>query len=365
MSKPILFLSHSERDKDLAAALKAAFSSSLGIAPRAVFVSSDDSIRAGQQVFPAITSALCQAQAVVVLLTPSSLRAPWVHFEAGGAAVSEKVFVVSGCGLVPSSLPSDLIVYSVKDLRRAPVVRQFLRDIASNLKIRFRRPSGKAILRITRLANTGQSGWELVEPALVARQIDGSPFELLKLLDGASRSVFLIGQNLWSLTRGPQGPATKKKLFEFLARRGTTARILVQELGPGVDAWNSLNPEFGEDRTASVTVLRRWLTEALRHGINTSRRLRLEIKAAPLVPVSYDIVDAELSSGLMVFRHTLHRAPRSNDRPVFALQGGAANPVFRHYLGCWNRAFRDAHGLEPGLSSNTRLRGTTKFPRKS
>lgn len=347
MSKVLVFLSHSERDEQLAAALRSAFSSSLGVSASAVFVSSGGSIRAGQQVLPAITNALSEARAVVVLLTPNSLRAPWVHFEAGGGAVSEKVFVVSGCGLAPSALPSDLLPYSVKDLRRAPIVRQFLRDIASALKVRFRRPSAMAIRRITRLANTGHAGWELVEPALVARQIGGSPFELPNLLEGASRSAFLIGQNLWSLTKGPEATTAKKKLFEFLERSGTTARILVQGTGPGVDAWNSLNPQFGEDRTASVAVLRGWLTEALREGINTSRRLRLEIKTAPLVPVSYDIIDAELTSGLMIFRHTLHRAPRRTDRPVFALQGGYANPVFRHYLGCWNEAFKEACALEP------------------
>jgi hypothetical protein len=68
---------------------------------------------------------------------------------------------------------------------------------------------------------------------------------------------------------------------------------------------------------------------------------------APLVPVSYDIVDAELPTGLMVFRHTLHRAPRSADRPVHALQGGRTNPVFKHYLGCWNDAFKEATIVEP------------------
>jgi hypothetical protein len=82
-------------------------------------------------------------------------------------------------------------------------------------------------------------------------------------------------------------------------------------------------------------------------GINKSKRLRLQIKAAKLVPVSFDIVDEELTSGLMVLRHTLHRAPRHNDRPVFVIQGGRSNPVFGHYLGCWNEAFSEATPLDP------------------
>lgn len=343
----LIFLSHSERDRALAVALKSALARSLGVGLRKVFLSSNGSIPSGAQVLNAITGALQRVRAVVVLLTPNSLRSPWVHFEAGGGAVFERVFVVSACGLEPSSLPSDLIYYSAKDLRRAPDVRRFLRDVADALKTDFRSPSATAIRAITKLANVGHAGWELVQPALVAREIAASPFELPKLLQSGSRSAFIIGQNLWSITCGEHVSTVKRSLFEFLRRRGTSVRILVQAPGPGVDAWNSLLPKFGADLTVSLQVLRVWLAEAQRNGINSRRRRRLQIRTAPLVPVSYDIIDAELPSGLMVFRHTLHRAPRSSDRPAFALQGGRTNPVFKHYLGCWNEAFKEARIVKP------------------
>lgn len=188
----------------------------------------------------------------------------------------------------------------------------------------------------------GHEGWELVQPALVARQVDGSPFELHKLLRDASQSAFIIGQNLWGMTCGNYASTAKLALFAFLGRRGTSVRILIQAPGPAVEAWNLLNPSAGQDLVDSTKVLQQWLVEARRRGINSPSRLRLKIRRAPLVPVSYDIIDAELSSGLMVFRHTLHRAPRTEDRPTFALQGGRTNPVFKHYLGCWNQAFRNA-----------------------
>lgn len=342
-----IFLSHSERDLPLAKALRLALARSLGIAVRRVFLSSDGSIPSGAQVLESVTCALRNVSGVVVLLTPNSLRSPWVHFEAGTGAVFTKMFVVSARGINPSSLPADLIYYTVQDLRRAPAVRQFLRNVASALKIRFHSPKPSVIRAVTKHANMGHEGWDLVQPVLVATQIDGSPFELHKLLRDASQSAFIIGQNLWGMTCGDYASTAKRALFAFLSRRGTSVRILIQAPGPAIEAWNSLNPSSGKDLEASMKVLQKWLAEARRRRINSSGRVRLRIRKAPLVPVSYDIVDAGKSSGLMVFRHTLHRAPRTEDRPIFALQGGRNNPVFKHYLGCWNQAFKNAEIIRP------------------
>jgi hypothetical protein len=226
-------------------------------------------------------------------------------------------------------------------------VRRFLSDVTEALQKAGRPPAATAIRSVTTCATTGHAGWELVQPALVAREIDGSPFEFHKLLQAASQSAFIIGQNLFSLTCGHYAATAERELFAFLGRRGTSVRFLVQAPGPGVDAWNSLNPRFGEDLEAAKRILRKWLKRAQSDGVNSRGRLRLQIREAPLVPVSYDIVDSELPSGLMVFRHSLHRAPQPAVRPVFALQGGRSNPVFKHYLDCWNGAFQDARIMKP------------------
>ncbi len=251
--------------------------------------------------------------------------------------------MVAACGVRPPSFPSDLSDYSVKDLSRDQSVRRFLKDVASLLKVRFTPPSNRTVAKVVTAANTGYDGWHLVQPALVGKAIGGSPFELRTLLKPALRSAFLISQSLWRLTKGPHARAEKRALFDFLERTGTSARILVQAAGPGVEAWNSLLPNFGSDLAASLGELRKWLTEAQRLQINKPGRPRLIIKVAPLIPFSCDIVDAELASGVMVIRHTLHRAGRSADRPVFALQGGAReNQVFGCYFDCWNEAFNEA-----------------------
>jgi TIR domain len=343
----LIFLAHAERDRPLAKALRLALAQSLGVAVPRVFLSSDGSIPSGAKVLESVTNSLRDVRGVVVLLTPNSLRSPWVHFEAGTGAVFTRMFVVSACGITPSSLPSDLIYYSVKDLRRAPAVRGFLRNVADAVKMRFHAPRPSVIGAVTKYAAMGHEGWNLVQPALVATEVDGSPFELHKLLRDASQSAFIIGQNLWGMTCGDYASTAKSALFAFLGRRGTSVRMLIQAPGPAVEAWNSLNASSKRDLVDSTEVLQKWLGEAKQRGINSTRRVRLEIRKARLVPVSYDIVDAGLSTGLMVFRHTLHRAPRTEDRPTFAVQGGKDNPIFKHYLGCWNQAFKNAEVIRP------------------
>jgi hypothetical protein len=96
-----------------------------------------------------------------------------------------------------------------------------------------------------------------------------------------------------------------------------------------------------------MAVFRHWLQEAAADGTNSSRAKRLDIRMASLVPVSFDIVDAELPTGLLICRHTLPNAPQSHTRPAFALRGGVSNPVFRTYVEALNEAFARATPLKP------------------
>jgi len=80
-----IFISHAEADKGIAMALKRLIGS-LFHEQIDTFVSSDEeSIRLGEQWFEIITSALHQADSILVLCSPESVRRPWVNFEFGGA----------------------------------------------------------------------------------------------------------------------------------------------------------------------------------------------------------------------------------------------------------------------------------------
>lgn len=72
----VIFLSHSERDRLLAKALRLALAQSLGVTVRRVFLSSDGSIPSGAQVLESVTNSLRNVNGVVVLLTPNSFRSP-------------------------------------------------------------------------------------------------------------------------------------------------------------------------------------------------------------------------------------------------------------------------------------------------
>lgn len=320
-----------------------AIATHLGIARQTVYQTSNRSITSGQQVFPAITKALQQAKAVVVLLTPNSLWSPWVHFEAGGGHFlrANNLFVVAARGIGATAAPSNLLPYTIKELGSRRSVNLFLQDLSSHLG-RPRTKSKRAALRIrvmnrvVQLATQGSQGWDMVEPAMVARKVSGSPFQFRKLLHQASKSVFLVGQNLWFLTRGPDASDVRRELLAFLRRPGTSARILVQEADTeGAGAWNSLQSDFSDDLDKSLDQLRVWLDRAKRLGINR----RIKIKTAKLVPLSFDIFDADLQSGCMVVRPVLQRAPQPEDRPAFALYGGPSNPAFKYYCDRLNTVF--------------------------
>jgi hypothetical protein len=90
-SRPLhLFISHEEKEAQIAVALqkliKGIFKDQI-----TVFVSSDDeSIPSGKQWFDVLTTALGQADYVVVLCSDTAVTRPWINFELGGACLLNK-----------------------------------------------------------------------------------------------------------------------------------------------------------------------------------------------------------------------------------------------------------------------------------
>jgi len=75
-----------------------------------VFVSSDgESISAGDDWLKSIDDALEQSALMLILCSPSSIRRPWINFEAG-AAWMRKIPLIPLChaGLTPGDLPAPL-----------------------------------------------------------------------------------------------------------------------------------------------------------------------------------------------------------------------------------------------------------------
>lgn len=93
-SRPLhLFISHEEKEKQIAVALKKLIESIFGDQID-VFVSSDESsIPLGKQWFDVITAALGQADYVFVLCSETAVARPWINFELGGACLLNKTII--------------------------------------------------------------------------------------------------------------------------------------------------------------------------------------------------------------------------------------------------------------------------------
>src|SRR5438094_484524 len=96
MAKPIVFLSHSSKDKDDLARLKELLSKRAA-GSIDFFLSSDgQSIRLGSNWVVSISDALDKAKLMFLFLTTDSADSKWIHFEAGHAN-AKKIQVVPVC----------------------------------------------------------------------------------------------------------------------------------------------------------------------------------------------------------------------------------------------------------------------------
>ena len=82
--KPVIFISHSSKDKELALVLQEQIANVIGVAKSNVFLSTDSgAIPASSDWFGEIKKNLDGADALVILFTPSSTESSWVNFEIG------------------------------------------------------------------------------------------------------------------------------------------------------------------------------------------------------------------------------------------------------------------------------------------
>lgn len=85
MKKPVIFFSHSSKDKAALAKIKELFVEKTG-ATVEVFLSSDgQSIPLGRNWVHRVEKGLVEAKFMVVFITPNSLESNWIYFEAGYA----------------------------------------------------------------------------------------------------------------------------------------------------------------------------------------------------------------------------------------------------------------------------------------
>jgi hypothetical protein len=130
------FISHISEEARVASRLKAALTQdSLGLLD--VFVSSDtEGIGAGEDWLRAVDRALRESSIVLILCSPTSIRRPWINFEAGAAWMRD-VPLIPVCheGLTPRDLPMPLSLRQGMALGDAEGLRRLYGRIADVTRV--------------------------------------------------------------------------------------------------------------------------------------------------------------------------------------------------------------------------------------
>ena len=128
------FISHVNEEAEVAARLKAALTRDF-LRMLEVFVSSDgESIAAGDEWLESIDAALQQSHLMLILCSPTSIRRPWINFEAG-AAWMRKIPVIPLChaGLTPADLPAPLSLRQGLQLTESRGLQRLYKRVADEL----------------------------------------------------------------------------------------------------------------------------------------------------------------------------------------------------------------------------------------
>jgi len=128
--KPIVFVSHVEEDAAVASEIKNWLEDNL-LEGVEVFVSSDEGIKPGDKWEERIIEKLKICRIALVVCTQTSVRQPWINFEAGGAWVQgARVIPLCYHGQRKDMLPRPLSSRHALDLSEPDKVRELLEIIA-------------------------------------------------------------------------------------------------------------------------------------------------------------------------------------------------------------------------------------------
>ncbi|MFZ5431572.1 MAG: toll/interleukin-1 receptor domain-containing protein [Bacteroidota bacterium] len=128
-----IFLSHISEESSEARAIKIALENALpGLE---VFVSAVD-IHFGQQWMAEINDAMNQAQVILVLCSPQSVRRPWINFESGsGWARHMPVIPMCHKGLLKGQLPDPLGIFQGVELINPDSCQKLVNRLSDELNI--------------------------------------------------------------------------------------------------------------------------------------------------------------------------------------------------------------------------------------
>ena len=134
--KPIVFVSHVEEDATVASKIKNWLEDNL-LEGVEVFVSSDGGIKPGDKWEERIIEKLKNCRIALILCTQTSVRQPWINFEAGGVWVQgTRVIPLCYHGLRKDMLPRPFSSRHAIELSEPDKVRELLKIIAEEVGLR-------------------------------------------------------------------------------------------------------------------------------------------------------------------------------------------------------------------------------------
>jgi hypothetical protein len=138
--KPVIFISHSSQDKELARRVKIglekAFKEILHTDMELFVSSSPEAIKIGSNWFNTVMDKLDLAVALIVLITESSINKPWIWFEIGyfwRKQHSKEHIAIYPLYKPGVEIPSPLNVLQAKSMSDEAEVKAAMRDLAEFL----------------------------------------------------------------------------------------------------------------------------------------------------------------------------------------------------------------------------------------
>lgn len=136
MSKPTIFISHINEEKEIANALKQ-FLDKKFLKGADIFVSShEESLKLGDDWFDVIKKSLKDCQLMILLCSPISITRQWLNFEAGAGWVKDiPVIPLCHSGMEPEKLPVPINRFQGSMLNNVDDAKKLFARIADILKM--------------------------------------------------------------------------------------------------------------------------------------------------------------------------------------------------------------------------------------
>ncbi len=177
----------------------------------------------------------------------------------------------------------------------------------------------------------------LSRPCWIASTVRDSPLNLFdNALDNIRSRLFIIGQNLFSLTQDRYG--FKNKLFTLLSTKSVRVDVLIcEDIDYIVKATADFTaPEFGADLKHSIRTFQKWHDEVANKDWPGSFNLKLSRKLGNL---SLTFFDPDHDEGALLLTPIVQ--PHAMGRPCLWITKKEHEHIFNHYIMVYESMLRE------------------------